>query len=188
MPAREPSGSNQQVAAAMAAKAAADAGRAGPQQAQFVQRMWRHAVAAQGDTGVPAHYVIGQAALESGWGRREIRHADGSSSHNLFGIKAGRNWQGRTVETATTEYVDGRPRRVVQRFRAYDSYADAFRDWARLVGGNERYGGVIRASAGGSVNRYAQGMQRAGYATDPHYGDKLEQTINKALAIRRLVI
>ncbi|MFT3802898.1 MAG: flagellar assembly peptidoglycan hydrolase FlgJ [Burkholderiaceae bacterium] len=187
LPAREAGGSNQ-VAAAMAAKAAADAGRASPQQSDFVQRMWRHAVAAQGDTGVPAHYVIGQAALESGWGRREIRHADGSSSHNLFGIKAGKDWQGRTVETATTEYVGGRPRRVVQRFRAYDSYADAFRDWARLVGGNERYGGVIRASASGSVNRYAQGMQRAGYATDPQYGDKLEQTINKTLAIRRLVI
>ena len=76
----------------------------------------------------------------------------------------------------------------MQRFRAYDSYADAFRDWAKLIGGKERYGGVIRASASGSVGHYAQGMQRAGYATDPDYGRKLEQTINKALAIRRLVI
>lgn len=191
-PAAWPAGASNQVAAAAAARAAAraadDAGRVTPRQSDFVQRMWRHAVAAQGDTGAPAHYVVGQAALESGWGQREIRHADGSTSHNLFGIKAGKGWQGRTVETTTTEYVDGRPQRVVQRFRAYDSYADAFRDWARLVGGKARYAGVIRASAGGSVNHYAQGMQRAGYATDPNYGSKLEQTNNKALAIRRLVI
>ncbi|HRO58254.1 MAG TPA: flagellar assembly peptidoglycan hydrolase FlgJ [Burkholderiaceae bacterium] len=156
----------------------------GPQ-AAFVDRMWPHALAAQRATGVPAAFVVGQAALESGWGRHEIRHADGRSAHNLFGIKATGGWKGATVDVATTEYVDGQPRRMVERFRAYDSYADAFRDWATLMADSPRYGAVLRA--GQSVEGFAQGMQRAGYATDPRYGSKLENTINQTLLLQRLV-
>ena len=154
----------------------------GPQ-AAFVERMWPHAIEAQRSTGVPAAFVVGQAALESGWGRQEIRHADGRSAHNLFGIKAGAGWKGDTVDVTTTEYVDGRPRRTVERFRAYGSYAEAFRDWASLMSDNERYAPVLRASR--SVEGYASGMQRAGYATDPRYGEKLERTINRALMLGR---
>lgn len=173
-----------QVQAARAA--AAQAAGASPVQTDFVRKVWAHAAAAQRTTGVPAHFVVGQAALESGWGRHEIRMPDGRSSYNLFGIKATGDWHGRTVDVTTTEYVSGKPYRVVQRFRAYDSYAEAFRDWASLMGGKARYGDVIRAS--GNVSAYAHGMQKAGYATDPHYGQKLEKTINKALAIKRLVV
>ena len=152
-------------------------------QAAFVERVWPHALAAQRATGVPAAYVVGQAALESGWGRQEIRHADGRSAHNLFGIKAGAGWQGDSVDVTTTEYVDGSARRSVERFRAYGSYAEAFRDWASLMTGHERYAPVLRASR--SVEGYASGMQRAGYATDPRYGEKLERTINRALMLGR---
>ncbi|MFA7666348.1 MAG: flagellar assembly peptidoglycan hydrolase FlgJ [Burkholderiaceae bacterium] len=157
----------------------------GPQ-AAFVDRMWSHALAAQRASGVPAAFVVGQAALESGWGRHEIRHPDGRSAHNLFGIKATGGWQGATVEVPTTEYVDGKPQRVVERFRAYGSYAEAFRDWAGLMSKSPRYRDVVRADQ--SVEGFAQGMQRAGYATDPRYGSKLESTINQTLLLKRLVI
>ncbi|MCD6734693.1 MAG: flagellar assembly peptidoglycan hydrolase FlgJ [Burkholderiaceae bacterium] len=150
----------------------------------FVQRMWPHAVAAQRATGVRAAFVVGQAALESGWGRHEIRHADGRSAHNLFGIKAGGGWSGPTVDVATTEYVGGKPVRTVEKFRAYASYAEAFRDWASLLSSNPRYGAVLRDAR--SAEGFAQGMQRAGYATDPRYGDKLERTINQTLLFERL--
>ena len=153
-------------------------------QAGFVARMWPHALAAQRSTGVPAAFVVGQAALESGWGRQEIRHSDGRSAHNLFGIKAGSGWKGATVEVATTEYVDGKAQRTVERFRAYGSYEEAFRDWASLMSANARYAPVLRA--GQSVSGYASGMQRAGYATDPRYGEKLERTINQTLTLGRL--
>lgn len=153
-------------------------------QAGFVARMWPHALAAQRSTGVPAAFVVGQAALESGWGRQEIRHSDGRSAHNLFGIKAGSGWKGATVEVATTEYVDGKPQRTVERFRAYGSYEEAFRDWASLMSASARYARVLRA--GQSVSAYASGMQRAGYATDPRYGEKLERTINQTLMLGRL--
>jgi flagellar protein FlgJ len=135
-----------------------------------------HARVAEGQTGVPARFVLGQAALESGWGAREIRAADGRNSFNLFGIKAGRGWNGPVIEATTTEYVNGLARRSVERFRAYGSYAEAFADHARLLQGNPRYAGVLSGSQ--DAVSFAAGMQRAGYATDPRYAEKLAQVIN----------
>ena len=184
----DPQGASPAVRAAAAA-ALANGQRSDPaahRQAEFVDAMWPHAVAAQRRTGTPAHLVVAQAALESGWGRRQIRTADGSPSHNLFGIKASRNWTGKTVETVTTEFVDGRPIRMRQRFRAYDSYAEAFADWSRLMNRSPRYEGLTRVRHDPAA--YAKQMQAAGYATDPAYADKLERTIRRTLALRRPVI
>ncbi len=150
----------------------------GLQQGQdFLMRMKDHAIEASNATGIPARFLLGQAALESGWGKHEIRAADGSQSFNLFGIKAGRNWNGATVDVMTTEYVDGAPQKLKQKFRAYASYAEGFQDYAALMQGNRRYAAVLRQtdSAG-----FAQGLQRAGYATDPRYADKLTSILNGA--------
>ena len=140
-------------------------------------RMKEHAVEASGATGIPARFLLGHAALESGWGKREIRAADGSQSFNLFGIKAGRNWNGPTVAVTTTEYIGGVARKVLQKFRAYSSYAEAFRDYASLMQGNRRYAAVLKQTSGAG---FAQGLQRAGYATDPLYADKLTRILNGA--------
>ena len=129
--------------------------------------------------------MLGQAALESGWGRREIRTADGGTSHNLFGIKAGRNWTGPTVETLTTEYVNGTPRKVVEKFRAYASYADSFRDYAKLIGNNPRYAEAARS--GGDAQVFANRVQAAGYATDPNYAGKLARVIHQTRQIQTTV-
>ncbi|UUZ53006.1 flagellar assembly peptidoglycan hydrolase FlgJ [Massilia sp. H-1] len=80
-----------------------------------------HAATAEAATGIPAKFMLGQAALETGWGRRQIRNADGSNSHNLFGIKAGPGWTGKVATAVTTEYVNGVPRTRVEKFRAYDT-------------------------------------------------------------------
>jgi flagellar protein FlgJ len=141
----------------------------------FVQRLLPHAQAASARSGIPAHFMMGQAALETGWGRSEIRGADGQNSHNLFGIKAGGSWSGRTVDIVTTEYVNGKPQKQVDSFRAYDSYADSFRDYANMLRGNARYQNVI--AAGHSAAGFAQGLQQAGYATDPNYAQKLMSVI-----------
>lgn len=146
-------------------------------QQDFVQRMLPHATRVSRETGLPAHQMIGQAALESGWGRRAIRMADGSDSHNLFGIKAGANWQGKVVEVKTTEYINGVASKPMEKFRAYDSYADAFRDYARLLSGNERYADVLKQ--GGDVSGFAQALQSSGYATDPLYAEKLVKVIGR---------
>ncbi|ABK09765.1 flagellar assembly peptidoglycan hydrolase FlgJ [Burkholderia orbicola] len=147
-------------------------GASGVQDADaFVDRLAAPAQAASATTGIPARFIVGQAALESGWGKREIRAADGSTSYNVFGIKANKGWTGRTVSALTTEYVNGTPRRVVAKFRAYDSYEHAMTDYANLLKNNPRYAGVLSASR--SVEGFAHGMQKAGYATDPNYAKKL---------------
>jgi flagellar protein FlgJ len=166
-------GASQSAPGTPAAPAAATS--AGPQ--GFVARMRGHAEDAARALGVPAHFIVGQAALETGWGRREIKGADGTNSHNLFGIKAGGNWNGKTVDVTTTEYINGAPRVLVDRFRAYDSYAEAFRDYARLIGGNARYAGA--AQAGADASRFARGLAAGGYATDPRYAEKLTQVIQQ---------
>ena len=102
----------------------------------FVDKLAEPAQAASAATGIPARFIIGQAALESGWGKSEIKKSDGSTSHNVFGIKATKDWTGKTVSTVTTEYVNGKPQRVVEKFRAYDSYQEAMTDYASLLKGN----------------------------------------------------
>lgn len=147
---------------------------------EFQTRMAQHAEAASRATGVPAHLMLGQAALESGWGKREIKAADGTPSNNLFGIKATGNWDGKVVEATTTEYINGIKQKRIEKFRAYDSYADSFKDFANLMRSNPRYEKVMANLQ--DVNGYAQAMQKAGYATDPQYASKLASVIQKVLA------
>ncbi len=146
----------------------------------FQKKLHAHAEDASKTTGIPAKFMLGQAALESGWGKHVMRTADGGSSHNLFGIKATGGWKGKTVDAVTTEYVNGVAQKRVEKFRAYDSYADSFRDYAKLLKNNPRYEKVLANAS--NVQGFAQGLQRAGYATDPNYAAKLTHIINKNLA------
>lgn len=148
-----------------------------PLQQDFVRRMTPHAVQASQETGVPTHLVMGQAALESGWGRREIHLSDGSTSFNLFGIKAGGNWNGKVAEVVTTEYHNGIASKQVEKFRAYSSYKEAFSDYAHLLRENPRYAQVLQPGQGSP--EIAHALQRAGYATDPDYADKLVKVMNR---------
>ncbi|PLC06438.1 flagellar assembly peptidoglycan hydrolase FlgJ [Variovorax sp. RO1] len=142
----------------------------------FVDRMGASAQAASAASGVPAPLILAQAALESGWGKREIRADDGTQSFNLFGIKADKGWKGATVETTTTEYIDGEPQKVRAKFRAYASYEEAFTDHARFITRNPRYANVLATADPAEA---AHGLQRAGYATDPKYGEKLVRIMQK---------
>ncbi len=184
---------------AAAATAIPQTGAAG-----FVQQHTAAARDAELATGIPATFMVAQAAHETGWGRKEIKHADGAPSFNLFGIKAGANWKGPTADITTTEYVNGQPQKVVAKFRAYGSYAESFADYAKLMKDSPRYRDVVaKAQQGGpglpSVNLastsprsgasgaavFAQGLQKAGYATDPAYADKLTRVINTTLRLQR---
>lgn len=179
--------------------------------AGFVQQHTDAARAAERETGIPATFMIAQAAHETGWGRKEIRHADGSPSFNLFGIKAGPGWKGPVAEVTTTEYIDGRAVKVKAQFRAYGSYAESFADYARLMTESPRYAKLtqqvaaanaragaaagtatgtsgtasVAAADAATAAKFAHGLQRAGYATDPAYADKLTRVINTTLRLQR---
>ena len=151
--------------------------------AGFVAQHSRAAGAAAAATGIPAPFMLAQAALETGWGKREIIGNDGTASHNLFGIKAGANWQGPTVDVTTTEYLAGRPQKMVQKFRAYTNEAESFADYAKLMKDSPRYASVVAQSQ--DAKAFAVGLQKAGYATDPAYADKLARVINTTLRLQR---
>ncbi len=151
----------------------------------FINTLMPHAHIASQSTGIPAHFMLAQAALESGWGKHEIRRADNSPSHNLFGIKAGRHWKGETVETVTTEYINGVAQKTVERFRAYSSYEESFRDYANLLSNNPRYVNVVNTQ---NAAEFAYGLQKAGYATDPQYGNKLMRILNNPALYKQDII
>ncbi|NWO10255.1 flagellar assembly peptidoglycan hydrolase FlgJ [Chromohalobacter salexigens] len=144
--------------------------RSAPHVEEFLSRLREPAEAAAQESGVPASLILAQAALETGWGEREIPTRDGGNSHNLFGIKASDGWDGDDTSIMTTEYVDGRARQQSDDFRVYDSFEAAFKDYAQLIGNNPRYAGVVTAS---TPENAARALQSGGYATDPNYADKV---------------
>jgi flagellar protein FlgJ len=186
-----------QMGAADASKAAAPASAAGAAGSasdgrklsaseKFVLDHQEAAKAASASSGIPAAHILGQAALETGWGKRVIKTADGQDSHNLFGIKATNGWTGKVAEVTTTEYIGGQPRKVTAKFRAYDSFEDAFKDHAKLLTQGKRYQATAVAQAD-TAKGFASGLQKAGYATDPAYADKLTRVINTTLRLQRTV-
>ena len=157
--------------------------RSGVAQSLFVSRHAQTAQRVEQSSGIPSAFMLGQAGHETGWGRREITLPGGAPSFNLFGIKAGAAWRGKVAEVPTTEFVDGVPKTVLARFRAYGSYEESFRDYARLITQSPRYAQASQQTT--SVQAYANGLQRAGYATDPDYASKLSRAINSTLQLQR---
>ncbi|MDD0811782.1 flagellar assembly peptidoglycan hydrolase FlgJ [Curvibacter sp. RS43] len=152
-------------------------------QAGFVQRLEQAAAKVEQQSGIPASYMLGQAGHETGWGKHEIKNANGTPSFNLFGIKAGPGWTGKVAEVTTTEYVNGEPKKTVAKFRAYDSYEQSFQDYAKLINQNPRYANARQQT--GSVVAFANELQRAGYATDPAYASKLSRAISTTQQLQR---
>jgi peptidoglycan hydrolase FlgJ len=147
--------------------------------AEFIATMLPMAEKAAKRLGVEPRFLVAQAALETGWGKSMIRQKDGSNSHNLFGIKA-TGWQGESAKVTTTEYVNGKATKQVAGFRAYDSFEQSFNDYVRLLENNDRYQPAIQvASATGNSERFVNELQRAGYATDPQYANKINQIARK---------
>ncbi|MCH8179137.1 MAG: glucosaminidase domain-containing protein [Proteobacteria bacterium] len=141
----------------------------GAERQQFVNAVSPLAEQAAAQLGVAPELLVAHAALESGWGQRPLRQADGRDTHNLFGIKAGSRWQGDSAQALTTEYAQGQPALQTERFRSYPDAASAFQDYAQLLR-SPRYQGAL--GVGGDARAFAQGLVRGGYATDPAYADK----------------
>ncbi|MBT0731207.1 flagellar assembly peptidoglycan hydrolase FlgJ [Rosenbergiella nectarea] len=137
---------------------------------QFIKRLLPHVTSVSRETGIPVKLILAQAALESGWGQRQITTERGLPSHNLFGIKAGNRWQGPTTATLTTEYRQGRAEKTTEPFRVYRSWQEALQDYGDLLVNNPRYQAVTSAR---SAEQGAYALQQAGYATDPNYAQKL---------------
>ncbi|WP_296946680.1 glycoside hydrolase family 73 protein [uncultured Massilia sp.] len=175
-----------QVWAARSQEAAAAAGIVGdadaaPDQQAFLDSIAPWAREAAARLGVAPELVSAHAALESGWGQRPLRNADGSSTNNLFGIKAGASWNGNVAESGTTEYVGGAALKTSARFRSYPDQASAFRDYAQMLIDNPRFRGAL--GTGSDARAFAGALARGGYATDPAYAAKLARLAGKLQGI-----
>jgi flagellar protein FlgJ len=160
-----------------AAVAMSDGSDMSDHQQAFLDSIAPWAKEAADKLGVAPELVSAHAALESGWGQHPLRNSDGSSSHNLFGIKAGNAWHGDVAESATTEYVGGAAIKTSARFRAYPDQASAFRDYAQMLTDNPRFHGAL--GTGKDAHAFAAGLAKGGYATDPAYAAKLSRLAGK---------
>ncbi|MBF4207558.1 flagellar assembly peptidoglycan hydrolase FlgJ [Pseudomonas donghuensis] len=140
---------------------------------EFVATMLPMAEQAAKRIGIDPRYLVAQAALETGWGKSVMRQADGSSSHNLFGIKATGNWQGGQARAITSEFRDGQFVKETAAFRSYDSYQDSFHDLVSLLQNNARYKEAVKSAD--KPEQFVRELQKAGYATDPDYASKISQ-------------
>lgn len=151
----------------------------------FIDAIRPHAERAARELGVPTRAILAQAALETGWGRHVARDADGQPGYNLFGIKANRSWNGERIEASTQEFRDGAFATEQADFRGYHSLSEAFDDYVSFLKDNPRY---LQALKSEGVEGFASGLQRAGYATDPAYANKLVRVaygrdMNQALGL-----
>jgi len=142
----------------------------------FLAQLSLPARLASEQSGIPHHLILAQAALESGWGQRQIRRENGEPSFNLFGVKASGDWKGKVTEITTTEFENGEAKKVKAKFRVYSSYLEALSDYVGLLTRNPRYAAVTSAS---TAEAGAQALQNAGYATDPQYARKLTSMIQQ---------
>jgi peptidoglycan hydrolase FlgJ len=140
---------------------------------EFVNTMLPMAKEAAERIGVDPRYLVAQAALETGWGKSVMRAQDGSSSHNLFGIKAGSSWKGDSARAITSEFRNGEMVKETAQFRSYDSYKDSFHDLVTLLQTNNRYQDVVKSAD--NPEQFVRELQKAGYATDPDYASKISQ-------------
>jgi flagellar protein FlgJ len=142
----------------------------------FVHSLYPIAEEVAGELGMDPRVLLAQSALETGWGRKLISRADGTSSHNLFGIKADSRWEGERATVSTVEYRDGVARLEKANFRSYDSFEESFRDYVKFLQENPRYQQALSASH--NPETFAQRLQDAGYATDPVYAKKISRVMN----------
>lgn len=168
-----------------AAAAAAEGKRAFSSPQEFTAAMLPMAEKAAKRLGVDPHYLVAQAALETGWGKSIIRQGDGASSHNLFGIKAHGGWKGDSASVMTAEYRDGVKGMERASFRSYASFEQSFEDYVTFLESNSRYAKALDSTE--NPDAFFRELQRAGYATDPQYARKISQIAQRVMNEARLV-
>lgn len=150
----------------------------------FVRDIWPHAEKAGRSLGVSPHSIVAHAALETGWGAHVMSNADGGSSLNLFGIKAGGSWSGDNVSKQTLELQGDSLRPEMASFRTYTNVADTFADYTQFIKRNPRYDAV--QEQGTDTQGFANALQASGYATDPNYAEKLSRVAESPTMRRAL--
>ena len=145
---------------------------------EFVNSLWQYAKKAAGQIGVNPAVILAQSALETGWGQHIIKDKNGESSFNLFNVKAHRDWDGEKAAQSTLEFEKGVAVRKTEPFRVYNNFSEAFDDFVKFLKSNSRYEEALDNAA--EPEQFLQQLQKAGYATDPNYADKIIGILNSS--------
>ncbi|WP_114325255.1 flagellar assembly peptidoglycan hydrolase FlgJ [Candidatus Colwellia aromaticivorans] len=149
----------------------------------FVSALIEPAKSVQEKLGVPFQVIIAQAALETGWGQKIIKDQNGSSSNNLFNIKADNRWDGASIQKESLEFEQGAMVKKSSAFRAYQSLTESVNDYVSFLSDNDRYQDALQNSS--DVEHFVHSLQKAGYATDPQYANKIMATLR---TVSKLII
>lgn len=139
--------------------------------ADFIRQILPGAKKVASALGLDPLMMLAQAALETGWGKHIISQQDGSSSHNLFNIKASDAWQGAGVNVSTLEFKNGIAQKEKANFRVYESLEHSMEDFAQFIQKNPRYEQALLSAT--NPQQFINELHKAGYATDPDYADKV---------------
>lgn len=137
----------------------------------FIVKILPAAIACEQRTGIPTAFTVAQGALESAWGESQLT----TTACNLFGVKADKAWHGETVVMHTAEFIKGTRVFVPARWRKYPNWQSCIDDHAKFLLTNPRYKSAFDHRA--DAEAFAREIQRAGYATDPTYADKIIRVI-----------
>lgn len=140
---------------------------------EFVKTLWSSAKEAASLLGADPKFLLAQAALETNWGKSILPMVTGQSSHNLFNIKADSSWHEPAVQVDAVEYEDGLMVKNKSKFRAYESYTDSFKDYVHFLKNNSRYQEALKYAS--DPHQFATQLQKANYATDEKYSEKIMQ-------------
>ncbi len=144
--------------------------------ADFIRKLMPAAKQAAQKLGLEPLALLAQAALETGWGQRTFKTAEGNNSFNFFGIKAHNSWQGEVAVVDTLEYRQGVAQKEKAKFRAYESPEHSLGDYVDFIKSNPRYQQAVAMAD--NPKAYFQQLQAAGYATDPNYAQKILSVFN----------
>ena len=141
---------------------------------EFIAELMPFAEKAAAALNVKTDVILAQAALETGWGKHVLHDAQGNSSFNMFNIKKSSSWQGESVGVKSLEFKQGVAQQEHSSFKKYSDYLHSVTDYVELMK-SPRYQQAL--SAGKDSKKYAEALQRSGYATDPNYANKIKQLL-----------
>ncbi|HEV7123139.1 MAG TPA: glucosaminidase domain-containing protein [Rhodanobacter sp.] len=142
---------------------------------KFIAEIYPAATKIAEETGMSRELILAQAAHETGWGKHVL-----PGTRNIFNIKASADWIGPTRTFNVWEIKNEHKVWKDQDFRVYESTEEALRDRVKFLHENPRYAraGLFDEGTKGDFSREAAALQKAGYATDPHYATKLLEVYN----------
>jgi flagellum-specific peptidoglycan hydrolase FlgJ len=143
---------------------------------QYVNSYCDIAIKEMHQNGIPASIKLSQAMLESRFGQSELS----TKANNHFGIKCSKNWEGIRYSVVTNEF-DIKKKKMIPRvacFRVFESAESCFHAHSEFIKSGKRYQTLFEKNLM-DYKKWAFGLQKLGYATDPEYGRKLIHIIEK---------